>query len=601
MDDAIDYGAYERGRDCNYWALDPTLRYEAERIYPEDEFEWAEQVLSEFGEVLGHTIDANSARIDRHPPELHTYGRHGEVANEVEYHPDQFENERLTYGEFGLTHDAFHAPPGRDDPVGLQHTLTMQSLLCYVDVGFACPASMTTGAALVLDLYDDGELAGYFERLTSRDPDEHVEGAMFLTEKQGGSDVGANEVRAESLDDAVTPEDADVDAYALDGEKWFCSNIDAQGALVLARTPDAPDGVHGLSLFLVPRELPDGRLNDALFRRLKDKIGTNSVPTGEIEYRGATGYLVGEEGDGFRAMSEMMNFERLTNATGAVAVMGRALLEAKIRAADREAFGEVIDEFPLMRRDLVDLTVDYEAAAAFSFEAARQYQCRMDQLRAGDDDGDAFKLMRLLVPIAKHRTARLGVDVTSYAMEVLGGNGAVREWTTPRLFRDAQILPIWEGTSNILSLDVLRVLDREDAHEALVPFVADLLEVEHDHLQPLADEVEAEFLDLQTALVTLADEDEDYAQYHAKKLTDYIFDVVAAALLIHEADTELDHDARKALVAERFVARHIRDAEARGITSGSRFAMQTDTFEAIAKYATVDPETVVETPATADD
>lgn len=599
MRDGVDYAAYERGRECNYWTLDPTLRYEAERIYPDDEFDWAEDVLRQYGKVLGHEMDERSARIDRHPPELHTYDRDGEIQNVVEYLSDQRENGRVTYGEFGMTHDAFHPPPGREEPVGFQHILTMQTLLCYVDVGFACPASMTTGAAIVLDRYDDGGLTNYFERLTSRDPDEHIEGAMFLTEKQGGSDVGANEVRAEPLDDAaaVTPDDADVDAYALYGEKWFCSNIDAQGALALARTPDAPDGVKGLSLFLVPRELPDGSLNEALFRRLKDKLGTKSVPTGEIEYQGATGYLVGDEGEGFRAMSEMMNYERLTNATGAVGLMGRALLEAKIRAADREAFGSVIDEYPLMRRDLVDLTVDYEGAAAFAFEAARQYERR----RHEGDDGDAFRLMRLLVPIAKHRTARMSIDVTSYACEVLGGNGAVREWTTPRLFRDAQILPIWEGTSNILSLDVLRALNREDAHEALVPFVSELLEVQHDYLVDLAEEVQAEFVDLQNALVTLASRDGDYAQYHAKELTDYIFDVVAAALLVQEADQELDQDGRKALVAERFIHRHLRDPAARGITSGSRFAMKDDAFEAIAKYATVDPATLTEPAATADD
>lgn len=599
MNDGVNYAAYERARNCNYWELDPTLRYEAERIYPEEEFEWAEDVLRAYGEVLGHEMDSRSARIDRHPPELHTYDRDGNVQNAVEYHPDQFANERLTYGEFGLTHDAFHPPPDREDPVGLQHTLTMQTLLCYVDVGFACPASMTTGAAIVLDRYDDGGLEDYFARLTSRDPDDHIEGAMFLTEKQGGSDVGANEVRAEPLDEeeAVTPEGADVDPYALYGEKWFCSNIDAQGALALARTPGAPDGVKGLSLFLVPRELPDGSLNDAVFRRLKDKLGTKSVPTGEIEYDGATGYLVGAEGEGFRAMSEMMNYERLTNATGAVGLIGRALLEAKIRAANREAFGSVIDEYPLMRRDLVDLTVDYEGAAAFAFEAARQYERR---LREGDD-GDAFRLMRLLIPIAKHRTARMSVEVTSYACEVLGGNGAVREWTTPRLLRDAQILPIWEGTSNILSLDVLRALDREDAHEALVPYVAELLDVEHEFLTDLADDIEAEFVAMQDALVTLAGEDADYAQYHAKELTEYIFDVVAGALLVHQADEEFETDGRKALVAERFVDRHLRDREARGITAGSRFAMEQDTFEAIAKYATVDPATLAESPATADD
>ena len=221
---------------------------------------------------------------------------------------------------------------------------------------------MTTGVALVLDEFDDGSLDGYFEGLTSRDADEHIEGAMFLTEKQGGSDVGANETVAEEAEDGT---------YRLTGEKWFCSNIDAEGALALARRPNAPDGTAGLSLFLVPHTRPDGTVNDALFRRLKDKLGTISVPTGEIEFRDAEAYLVGEPENGFRQMTEMLNFERLSNATAAVGIMGRALLESKVRAANREAFGEVIQEYPLMRRDLVDMAVGYEAAAAFTFDGAR--------------------------------------------------------------------------------------------------------------------------------------------------------------------------------------------------------------------------------------
>jgi acyl-CoA dehydrogenase len=589
--DPVDTGRLPAGRDCNYWALDPTLQREAARVYPGDEFDWAEPLLDDFGHACGHGIAERSDRVDRHPPELHTYDAEGEVVNEVEYHPDQRETERVVYGDFRLTHDAFHAPPGRDEPASITHTLFMQALLSYCDVGFCCPASMTTGAAVALEAAgadEDPVLSDYLRRLTSADPDEHVEGAMFLTEKQGGSDVGANEVRAEPRGDGT---------YALSGEKWFCSNVDAQGALVLARTPDAPDGTEGLSLFLVPHTL-DGAPNDLLVRRLKDKLGTLSVPTGEIEYRGATGYLVGEEGDGFALMAEMMNYERLTNATGAIGVMGRALLEAKVHAANREAFGRRLDEHELMRRDLAELTVEYEGAAAFAFEAARQYNAwkRED---AGNGSA-AFKLFRLLVPVAKYRTARDSVSVASYCMEVLGGNGYVREHTTPRLLRDTQVLPIWEGASNVISLDVLRVLERERAHEALVPFVADLLAVEHTAVEPLADEVDAAFTELQTALATLAGEDADYAQYHAKELADLVYDVVAAALLVAQADDALaDGEGRLALVAEAFVREHLRDDPARGITDGDRFCA--DHFDALARYAPVDPSTLDAGAVPADD
>jgi len=588
--DPIAYGDLEAGRHCNYWELDPTLRFEARRTYPDEEFAWAEGVLSAYGEAVGHTIADNADTIDRHEPELHTYDASGEVRNEVEYHPLQFETERLTYEEFRLTHDAFHAPPDRERPVGLLHPLTMQALLCFADVGFACPASMTTGAAIVLDKFDDGDLADYFEALTAADYGDHVEGAMFLTEKQGGSDVGANEVRADPQPDG---------SYELHGEKWFCSNVGAQGALALARTPDAPEGTDGLSLFLVPRELPDGTLNDATFRRLKDKLGTLSVPTGEVEFEGATAFRVGERERGFRYMTEMLNYERLTNATGAVGVMGRALLEAKVHAADREAFGEVIQEYPLLRRDLAGMTVDYEAAAAFAFEAAKWYDRReravdrgTDRPRVGaeTDDEDAYRLMRLLVPVAKYKTAEYCVETTSYAMEVLGGDGYVREQVTERLFRDAQVLPIWEGTSNILSLDVLRVLGSERAHEALLPLVGERLDrIDHPALDGIAETTGERFRELQSALGTLATEGDDYAQYHAKRLADLIFDVVAAAVLLGEAQWQIDEagDGRKALVARWFVESRFGDDEAYGVTGGSRLG--DEYFDAIARYGGVDP------------
>jgi acyl-CoA dehydrogenase len=597
--DPIDYSVLEESADCSYWEYDPTLQGVAERLYPESDLDWARHRLSEFGEVLGHTVAHNADLIEDNPPELHTYDNYGEVQNHVEYHPKQFENERITYDEFGLSHDVFHAPEGRDEPLNISHALLMQTFLSYADQGFTCPASMTVGAAIVLEKFDDGPLEEFFQGLTTDDYDEHIEGAMFLTEKQGGSDVGANETRAEPADPETVSDDApdDAEVYRLHGEKWFCSNIDGQGALALARTPDAAEGTAGLSLFLVPHEV-DGQPNGQVYRRLKDKLGTLSVPTGEIEFEGAEAYLVGEAERGFKYMAEMMNYERLSNAAASVSNIGRCLLAAKVRAADREAFGDVIQEYPLMRRDLVEMTVDYEAAATFTFEAARL----MDRREAEGDDSEAYRLMRLLIPIAKYRTARMAVDTASYAMEVLGGNGYVSGFVTERFFRDAQVLPIWEGPSNVLSLDVLRALEREGAAESLLPYVqAKLDAVEHPHLEPLAEEVEAAFGDLQRGLGALAGEDGDYAQYQAKKLADLVFDVVTGALLLEQAQDDIDAgEGRRALVAEGFVNTRFRD-ESRVIDSGERFAMTDEVFDGVARYASVEPDALVDTPEPAAD
>ncbi|ELY97852.1 acyl-CoA dehydrogenase family protein [Natrialba asiatica] len=606
MDEGIDYAEFSDGRDVNYWTLDRTLRREVRRVYTDDEFTWAESRLADFGGTVGHTIAANADDIDDHGPELEPYDRDGEVQNLVRYPERQYENERLAYGR-GIVADAFEAPPGRDEPMGLAHNLAMQCLLSYADPGFDCPVAMTAGAALVLEKFGGDEHALFYEALTSREYGGLIEGAMFLTEKQGGSDVGANETRAEWDDGAG--------CWRLFGEKWFCSNIDAEGTLALARTADAPDGTAGLSMFLVPhadpdrsgqdgpltkgQRLEDGPLspesvNDQLYRRLKDKLGTISVPTGEVEFTGAKAFLVGEAENGFRQMAEMLNLERLSNAAASCGIIGRVLLESKIYAANREAFGETIDRYPLMRADLVDMAVTHEAATTYVFEAARLLSERERAERAGETADDAYRLMRLLIPIAKARTARMAVETASYGMEIHGGNGYVNDFVTNRLLRDAQVLPIWEGTENVLSLDVLRALEREEAHEPLRDAIEKRLDgVSHPALADTAETVEAEFRDLETALVTLAGEDAEYAQLSAKRLAHYVFDVFTAALLLENAQRELEAgNGRPALVAQRFVSTELEAREARGITSGDRFALEA--YDPIVRYEPIDPDRVRE-------
>jgi len=598
----FDYGAFEEGRHLNYWTLEPALEREAARVYPEDEYEWAEPILESFAQTVGETLADNSDAIDEHGPILHTYDKRGDLRNEVEYHPAQFENERLSY-ESGMVADAFHPPPGREDPVGLLHTLTMQTVLSYVDAGLVCPVSMTAGAALVLRNHDDeGLYDRFFRQLTSRTYEDLIQGAMFLTEEQGGSDVGAAETVAERVavadletaaETATAAQDGGIPddrIYHLNGEKWFCSNIDGQGTLALARRADAPDGTAGLSLFLVPHEFPDGDLNHQIYRRLKDKLGTESVPTGEVEFDGTTGYLIGEPERGFKYMTTMLNWERVTNATGAVGIIGRGLLESKIYAANREAFGQTIDQFPLMKRDLVDMQVDFEAALTFAMEASRY----LDRYERDHDDREAFKLMRTLVPVAKHRTARMAIDSASYAMEIQGGNGYVSDFVTHRLYRDAQVLPIWEGTSNILSLDLLRALEKEDAHEVLFPLIEDYLEgIAHPALVAVADTVRSHFETLQEALLTLASQDDEYAQQEAKQLADLLFDIVTASILLAKAQHRIDEhdDAREGIVATWFVREILESTEGRGILDGDTLPIEH--FDAVVRYAPLDPGTLV--------
>ena len=611
MDEPIPFDSYEEGRYLNYWHVDPTIRRILERNYDPEDFADAVDHLDTFGELVGHVVADHAEYIDENGPALETYDRHGAVKNHVRYQAEQFENERLVY-EAGIIADVFEAPPGRAEPLPMTHYFGMLYLLSYADPGFACPVAMTAGAAYVLERFGDERVEPYYRSLVSREYEQLIEGAMFLTEEQGGSDVGATETTA-TFDETSG-------YWALDGEKWFCSNIDAEGTLALGRIPGAPEGTDGLSMFIVPHQDPehgvltkgerhsfDGyvpleRLNDQRYRRLKDKLGTISVPTGEVELTGARGLLVGEQERGFKQMAVMLNVERLSNAAAATGIMGRALLESRIHAANREAFGHSLDEFPLMREDLVDMTVDHEAATIFTFDAARAFSEHVTAYRSADDTTaeEAYRLMRALVPIAKLKTGRMAVDTTSYAMEIQGGNGYVRNFVTHRLLRDAQVLPIWEGTENILSLDVLRAFATEASHEVVLDTIDDhVVSVSHPALTELAETVQRARDELEVAIETVATSETDYAELSAKRLAHFIFDVYTAALLLADAETSLAAgDARLALVASRFVTTQLVDEPARGITSDDRLPIEH--FDTIVHFAPADVDVLTEIPIAGD-
>lgn len=570
----IDYGQFEEGRHINYWTLDRTLQDEIRRVYDDSEFDWGVDRLAAFGEAVGHEMADNADTVDKHDPELHTYDRDGDLLNEVEYHPAQFDNERLMH-EHGTIADSFEAPPGRDEPMTHAHSIAMEHLLSYADTGLGCPTGMTAAGALLLDEADDPTFDTYYEGSVARDYDDAMLAAMFLTENQGGSDVGKTETTAEPADDGT---------WRLTGEKWFTSNLDADYIFTLARLPDGDPGTDGLGMFLVPKHKPDGERNDYYFRRLKDKLGTKSVPTGEVEFEGTFAYLYGDAADGFKHMTTMLNRSRLAVSAWSLGITGRALLEAKIHAADRETFGATLDEHALIQSDLVDMSVDYEGRAALLYDAADAAE---DWWRNGDPA--ATKLGRLLLPLSKFRIARRAVETTSYAMELLGGNGAVSDFVTERLYRDAQIHPIWEGPTNMMAFDVLRSIERLDAHEVAFDVIDDRLDsVDHDALSELKSTVTAEREGLEAALEKLLAADRDSQELHAKQFCDYLFEVYVAALLLSEAQTHIDErdDGRKAVVTRRFVDRHLREQDGRGIADDD---LPMNAYDAIVRYDTVAP------------
>lgn len=452
-------------RGANLYRTDPGLRALLQVYLPADLLAHLQPTFDRLGALAGGELDALANTADKNPPELQHRSRTGLDEQKILKHPAYVEMERLAYGEFALA-----AISHRQDVLGWQGQMpaTVKYALTYLFVqaefGLCCPVSMTDSLTRTLKKFGAPELVErYLPSLTSLDLDTLSQGAMFMTEQGAGSDISATETTAR-------PDPDRPGQWLLTGDKWFCSNPDAALAMVLARVEGGAPGIKGVSLFLLPRELQDGSHNRFRIVRLKDKLGTRSMASGEIRLEGARAYLVGELGRGFVQMADMVNNSRLSNGVRAAGLMRRAVSEALFIARNREAFGKKLVEMPLMRRQLLKLLLPSEQARSMLFQTAQA-------LRAADGgDARAYSLARILTPLIKFRACRDARKVTGDAMEVRGGCGYIEEWTDPRLVRDAHLGSIWEGTSNIVALDVVRAIRRENALEALMQHVQGLLD-----------------------------------------------------------------------------------------------------------------------------
>src|SRR5699024_5734312 len=304
----------------------------------------------------------------------------------------------------------------------------------------------------LLDHYATDEVKRMFlPHVAATGDTELFEGATFLTERQGGSDVGANQVTA-------IEEDGE---YRLYGEKYFASNAGMCGvAMVLARCEGAPEGSKGLTLFAVPWRKEDGSLNGISIRRLKDKLGVKAVPSGEVELHGASGYVVGDPDKGFYYMMEALNLSRICNAVASLGIMRRAYSEAYDYADRRRAFGGKLNQYPMVQDTLMKMKAKIHVELATLFDMIQLYEKVTDQSASQEDE----ILNRLNIAIIKKDTAYQAVEFSHLGIEMLGGNGYIEDFVTPRLLRDAQVLSVWEGTANILGLEVVRLVRKSEAH-----------------------------------------------------------------------------------------------------------------------------------------
>lgn len=453
---------------------------------------------------------------DEHLPRLARYDGIGERTEEVVFHPLYHEMGRRIYRS-GIM--SMYADPGND---------LIQLAMFYLyahngEAGHCCPLACTAGAIKLIAAAGSAEVkAEYLPRLLDPDYDTHLHAAQFLTEVQGGSDVGANATLAVPQADGT---------WRLYGEKWFCSVIDAGLMVLTARPASAPGGTRGLMAFVAPRRLPDGRPNHFTVRRLKYKVGTRSMASAEIDLEGLVAHAVGGEGEGFKLVVDIvLNTSRLYNGFAAAAMTRRAWLEARSFARRRQAFGARIDGFPLIRRSLARLRCEAAAQLATSMHTAWLAE-QIARGTAGKEDRQEF---RFLVNANKYWTSLRCTRAVREAIEVLGGNGTIEEFSVlPRLYRDAIVIESWEGTHDVLCQQVLRDMGRYGVHEPVLTRAAQRLAARPGS-EALARQLER-CREMAAELLALPP---DEAALHVRTFLDRTMPVLQCCDLLAEADAE---------------------------------------------------------------
>ncbi|WP_350346265.1 acyl-CoA dehydrogenase family protein [Heyndrickxia faecalis] len=503
----------------NFYHDDPNLARLLKQYLDPLFFDWAEKELAEFGEMCAGEIDERAAHTDREgQPKLIKYNRYGEDVSKVWVNEGYLKTVEQVYnkGIVGYVHKPIPALGQKGNYV---YAFAQGYLLSQSEPGFYCPVTLTAAAAYLLDHYGSHELKqAYLPQLISTVEAERYEGATFLTERQGGSDVGANETKAVS----------EGGCYRLYGEKYFASNVGMCGvAMVLARREGAPSGTKGLSLFLVPWEKENGEKNGIYIRRLKDKLGVRAVPSGEVVFDGAKAYLVGDPRKGFYYMMEALNLSRICNAVASIGIMRRAYREARSYALRRTAFGSRLADYPMVKETLVKMAAKQEVETSAVFRLATLF----DRTASGKADEKENIMARLLIAILKMETAEQAIHFAHEAIEMHGGNGYIEDFVTPRLLRDAQVLTVWEGTANILGLEVLRLMRKFKVHDIFIGMMREKI----DQLQA-GTWLSAGLEQLEETCRFVMEEKEEAVQtYHCKKVAKQMVKIYESVTALEDA------------------------------------------------------------------
>ena len=484
----------------NFFESDLLLQHYVQRKVSEDARKLMEEKWQQIGRRAAQEMDSLSLAADKNSPELVKRNFYGEDIDEISFHP--------AYGkllEFAVDSWMFRIkwkPELRSKYRGHLHRLGFVSGYIYAmsELGQYCPLCMTDGVARLIDRHgSDEDRERLLPHIATDNPEELFTGAMFLTEKSGGSDVGAN---------LVTATEVEGNYFYLNGEKWFCSNANAELIFALARTNAERKGTKGLSIFLVEKQLSNCERNPMEIIRLKEKLGVRSMASAEIRLKDTVGKLVGHEFEGFRIMTDMINLSRLYNSVAALSGMRRAMAEAYQFLLFRRSFGQRALEHPLIRVKLEELASLYTANFYLVWKAI--------ELLDAADNGDerAANLLRLVTPMAKKESAEQSVYLVRECMELMGGIGYIEDGVMPKIMRDVMVLPIWEGAGNIMILDMLRAIAKSEGLSVMLEEIAREARKEHRWSMPMHRSLGY----LQEAIATLSHLNEEQTQVKAKSI-----------------------------------------------------------------------------------
>jgi len=528
---------------ANQYEDDAALRGFLDRCLPPEVLAAAEEPLRRLGALAGGELYAQQLAERTMEPRLVQWDGWGRRVDRIELTP-LWERARTIAAREGLVALAHTQPYARHSRLvqfALVHLFTPSTDM------FACPLAMSDGAARAIQLSGNRALTERaLPHLLSREPALFWTSGQWMTETIGGSDVSQSETVARR----------DGDDWRLSGRKWFTSAIQSEMALTLARPQGNPPGGRGLAMFYLETRDPQGVPNGIRIDRLKDKLGTRKLPTAELTLEGARAQPVGELGNGVRAISTLLNVTRVWNAVAATAYMRRAIALARSYSRMRRAFGAPLAEKPLHMDTLAAMQAEYEAGLQISFFVAEL----LGRAESGHASEEQLAVLRLLTPIAKLMTGKQAVAVVSEAIEAFGGAGYIEDTGLPALLRDAQVFPIWEGTTNVLALDALRAV----GPKGLAPLAREIGiivgAVRELSLVALSARAQSAVESAQAWLEANAGKDEVLMEAGARRFAMLLGRTTAAALLARQAQWSIDHrsDRRPYAAALRFAASGLR-------------------------------------------